>query len=519
MTVVDVVRILRRNVLLLAVCALVGALVGMGYQATRPVVYTARATGMVVAGDSASVGGALSGNTIAQQRAGAYVTLIDTRAVAQKTKAILDKQGIPEAADGTLKASTRDETSFIDISATGSTARNAQALANAGLQALISEALRMETYGQANVTSSTSDAEMTRLTSVHVLGYESAGLPSGNRGRGILFGAGIGLAAGLILGAVIAVIRKQFDLRVRDQATVESITGHGVLAVIPDDRKLAEERKDSVVYLSGVTGEAFRQLRTNLRFVKVDDPPRAVVVTSANPGDGKSTVATHLAVVMAQAGEKVVLIDADMRRPVQHKTFGPDAGVGLSQVLAGDVSLDEALLMTEAKDLQVLPAGHIPPNPSELLGSRRMRELVTDLRDRGFFIVVDAPPVLAVTDASLLGTVVDGTILVTLVDRTHRDQVSLVVKRLEQVGAPLLGSVLTRVPRRKMGDALYGYGASGYNSYYRDYGRDGYYTTFEESGHDAEKSIAVIGPQRAGERGRGRRGDDDHVSEIPRRAR
>ena len=299
---------------------------------------------------------------------------------------------------------------------------------------------------------------------------------------------------GFLIGAVIAVVRKQFDVRVRDQATVEELTGSGTLAVVPDDKKLAEQRERSIVHISGVTGEAFRQLRTNLRFANVDNPPRSVVITSANPGEGKSTVSTHLAVVMAQAGEKVVLIDADMRRPVQHKAFGTEAGVGLSQVLAGDVSLDDALMRTETKRLQMLAAGRIPPNPSELLGSQRMKDLLAELRRRGYFVVIDAPPLLAVTDAGLLGTIADGTIYVAVVGKTHRDQVSLVAKRLEQVGAPLLGSVLARVPRKKMGDVLYGYGAStyGYGSYHGDYGKYGYYSSYGTEEQDSQESIAVV---------------------------
>ena len=170
MTVVDVVRILRRNLALLIVCTLMGGLLGAVYQLTRPEVFTAKATGMVVAGDSASVGGAMSGNTIAQQRATTYTKLVETRTMAQKTAEILKKQGIPEAANGQLTASVPDDTAFIEIKATGDTAKNAQALANAGLEALISEALRMETYGQTAGSGKKSDAQLAKMTSVHVLG-------------------------------------------------------------------------------------------------------------------------------------------------------------------------------------------------------------------------------------------------------------------------------------------------------------------------------------------------------------
>ncbi|MDU7770118.1 MAG: Wzz/FepE/Etk N-terminal domain-containing protein, partial [Serratia marcescens] len=166
MTIVDVVRILRRNLALLVICTLAGGLLGAVYQLTRSETFTAKATGMVVAGDSTSVGEAMSGNAIAQQRAATYTKLVETRTMAQKTSEILKKHGMPEAANGQVSASVPGDTAFIDIKATGGTAKNAQALANAGLEALISEALRMETYGQIAASDHKSDAQLAKMTSV-----------------------------------------------------------------------------------------------------------------------------------------------------------------------------------------------------------------------------------------------------------------------------------------------------------------------------------------------------------------
>lgn len=491
MTVVDLVRILRRNFVILLVCALVGAAAAMVYVFTRPVTYVATATGMVVAGDSASVGGALSGNSVAQQRASAYVTLIGTQAVAKRTQADLQKMGNPAAANGTMTGEAVKDTSFINVQATGSTAKNAQDLANAGLQALISEALRMETYGQTGGDTTKSDAELSKLTSIHVLGYESAGLPSAPRTNSLVTYGLLGLLVGLVVGAIIAIIRRQLDVKIRSQKDVEELTGAGVMAIIPEDKKLAEQRESGTLELTGLTGESFRQLRTNLRFANVDNPPRAVVVTSANPGDGKSTIATHLAVVMAQSGEEVVLIDADLRRPMQHKAFGIDSGAGLSQVLAGDVAIDHAMVQTDVPHLRLLTAGRVPPNPSELLGSRRMGDLIKDLTGQGYFVILDAPPILAVTDAGLLGAYADGVLLVSVVGKTHREQLTVCCTRLEQVKATLLGSVLTKAPRKAMGDVMYGYGAStyGYHSYYKK----GYYT-YESSDPTNEAQAATVVP-------------------------
>lgn len=473
MTVIDLVRLLRRNLMLLIVCGLVGLAVAAAYIFTRPVQYVASSTAMVVAGDSSSVGGAMSGNTIAQQRASAYSTLIGSAAVDNRVRKTLDSKGLSKAADGSLEAHVVAGTSFIKITATGSSALNAQSLANAALTGLQAEALRMETYSQAQSNPGYSQAQLEKLTAIHVLSYEPAGLPATPKQSNVPLYLLLGLAAGLVVGGAIAVIKRMFDVKIRSQKDVEELTGHGVMAVIPEDRQLNKQRKSGDLGLSGITAEAFRQLRTNLRFINVDHPPKAVVVTSANPGEGKSTVCSYLARSVARSGQATVLVDADMRRPMQHTAFGIDSHVGLSQVLAGDVSLGDALNPTDVPGLRVLVAGRIPPNPSELLGSVRMHNLVSRLIKAGYFVILDAPPLLAVTDAGLLATSTDGVIMVDVVGGTHKEQVTLCMKRLEQVGAVLLGSVLTRAPRKAMGDVLYGYGAgafgySSYNSYYTD---------------------------------------------------
>ncbi|AMS06099.1 capsular biosynthesis protein [Acidipropionibacterium acidipropionici] len=473
MTVIDLVRLLRRNLALLLVCGLVGIAAAAAYVFTRPVQYVAESTAMVVAGDSSSVGGAMSGNTIAQQRASAYSTLVGTAAVDNRVRATLNKQGLSKATDGTLSAKVVTGTSFIRITATGSSAQNAQALANAALVGVQAEALRMETYSQAQANPGYSQAQLEKLTAIHVLSYEPAGLPATPKTANLPLYLALGLLAGLVLGGVISVIKRMFDVKIRSQKDVEDLTGHGVMAVIPEDRQLTKQRKSGDLELAGIAGEAFRQLRTNLRFINVDHPPKAVVVTSANPGEGKSTVCSYLARSVARSGQATVLVDADMRRPMQHTAFSIDSHVGLSQVLAGDVSLEDALNPTDVPGMRVLVAGRIPPNPSELLGSVRMHNLIARLTKAGYFVILDAPPLLAVTDAGLLATSTDGVIMVNVVGGTHKEQVTLCTKRLEQVGAVLLGSVLTRAPKKAMGDVLYGYGAgsfgySSYNAYYTD---------------------------------------------------
>lgn len=503
MTVIDLLRVARRNLLLLLVCALLGIGISAGYVFTRPLVYEANALGLVVAGDTSSVGGTLSGDNVAQQRAQAYVTLIGTRAVADRISTGLGASGDPGAASGSVSAAAVENTAFIKVTATGDSAQHAQDLANAGLQALTSEALRMETATVAS--NDASDQEREKLTSIRVLNYDPAALPSAPRRPRLVLYLLLGLLGGVIIGTVLAVGRRQLDVRVRTREDVEKNTGHAVLGVIPETRDLRKPKQGGVPGDIGHAGEAFRQLRTNLRFANVDNPPRAVVVTSANPGEGKSTIAAHLARLIAKSGQNVILVDCDLRRPSQAKIFGVDPNVGLTQLLAGDITVTDALVHTDLARLRVLPAGSIPPNPSELIGSRRMQDLIGQLADDAF-VILDAPPLLAVTDAGILAVYSDGAILVSASGKTYKQQLVFCESQLAQVKATLLGSVLNMVPRKSMGDVLYGYGMGGHGyassySYYYDgdgerAGRRGGRKTVV-NGDDIEVGVTKSKPQAA----------------------
>lgn len=461
MTLLDLVRLLRKNIGILLVCLLLGAGAAAAWTLTRPEVYRARAVGLVVAGDTTSVSSATMGDQFARARADAYVTLIGTTAVAKRVQADLAAQGI---APGGYSAHTSAGTTFITISATASTPQSAQATADAGLRALIAEALRVETYAQTQGQDLPAE-ELLKLTSIHILPYEPASQPMApdrpNLRRNLLLGA----VAGLVLGLAFVVVRRQLDTKVRTREDVEALTNHALLGVIPDSGIVRKQRSAGLAAepLTGHVGEAMRKLRTNLRFVHVDDPVRALVVTSANPSEGKSTIASNLARLVALSGQSVVLIDCDLRRPSQAIIFGVDSSLGLSQVLAGDLPVNEAMIATEVSGLRLLPAGRVPPNPSELVGSRKMADLIDQL-SRDALVIIDSPPMLAVTDSALLAAATDGAIFVTVAGKTPKDQVRVCAQQLQMVGAAMLGSVLNRVPKRAFGDAVYGYGHRNYAS-------------------------------------------------------
>ena len=463
-TLLEFVRFLRHNVRLIALMTLIGLAAAAGYAYLQPVVYESSATGIVVAGDASTVGGAMSGTALAQQRAETYAALASTSAVRERALASPEIQAQPEAGNGAISASVAGATSLINVAATGSTGENARILADAALKALADEALSLETLtpGEGGAAIDP-DAVAVRLA-MYTPAFASAQPIAPNWVRLLLIGTG----AGLVLGTLLSWVRMKLDVKVRTMKDVEEETGHSVLGVIPDNKELAKQREGAPLNISalGLTGEALRQLRTNLRYVDVDHPPRAIVVTSAHPGEGKSTIASLLAVLIARSGQPVVLIDADLRKPVQHKIFRSDAAVGLSQVLIGDATVDDALQATSEPNLRILTSGKVPANPSEMVGSRRMRELISSL-SRSSFVIIDAPPMLAVTDAGLLSAATDGAVFVTRVGKTQREQLRMAVKLVDQVGGRILGTVLHRAPQRAMGDVVYGAGYGGkYQSVY-----------------------------------------------------
>lgn len=197
--------------------------------------------------------------------------------------------------------------------------------------------------------------------------------------------------------------------------------------------------------------EAYRTLRTNLTFAGLDQPIEALVVTSPAPGEGKSIAVANLAVAIAQGEHRTILVDADLRRPVLHNLFGVPNERGLTTMFVDPQARDNPpLVEVGVENLWLLPSGPLPPNPADLLGSRRMEEIIAALRSRADLLLFDAPPVTAVTDAAVLGMKVDGVLLVVAAGRTRRDQARQARELLERARVRLVGAVLTDAPSAGM---------------------------------------------------------------------
>lgn len=207
---------------------------------------------------------------------------------------------------------------------------------------------------------------------------------------------------------------------------------------------------DSIVTLTDPTSpaaEAYRALRINLEFASVDEPLRTLLVTSSGPGEGKSTALANLAIAMADSDRAIILVDADLRRPSQHELFSLPNEQGLSDLFLGEDALEEPPLQAIANStLKVLTSGPLPPIPSQLLAARKMDEVIARLSELADVILFDSPPVVAVTDASLLASKVDGVLLVVKANNTRRDHVRAAKDRLEKVNANLVGAVLLNAP-------------------------------------------------------------------------
>ena len=229
--------------------------------------------------------------------------------------------------------------------------------------------------------------------------------------------------------------------------------------------------------ISFQVSEAYKMIRTNLLFTLSTSDKRTVVFSSAEPSAGKSTLSANLAIVMAQTGAHVVLVDADMRKPTQHRNFKLSRTMGLSKVLSGQNKLDECVCKEVKANLDVIPAGTIPPNPSELLGSHRMDELIAELESRYDYVLIDMPPIGIVTDALVVAPKAAGILLVARHKQTTYDELAETADSVSATSAPLLGVVLTDVEQEQMlGYGRYGrYGKYGRYGRYNRYGKYGRY--------------------------------------------
>jgi len=262
----------------------------------------------------------------------------------------------------------------------------------------------------------------------------------------------LGGILGLFLGIGFAFFLEYLENTIKTPDDVEQHLELPVLGVIPRVADAKQSQVPPIILREGpenAPAEAYRNLRTNLVLSRAENPLKAIMFTSAGPGEGKSLTAVNLAVALAQTGRNVLLVDADLRRPVLHQVFDLNRDRGLSTVLAGELALSEAVVKTDITNLSVLNAGISPANPSELLGSAQMRDLIGKVREQYDMVLFDSAPIAGMADARVLGSEIDGALLVIKAGEATRKALKALINQSEQVGAQICGVVLNNVDVRR----------------------------------------------------------------------
>jgi capsular exopolysaccharide synthesis family protein len=284
----------------------------------------------------------------------------------------------------------------------------------------------------------------------------------------------LAVVVGLLTGTGLAFFFEYLDNTIKLPEDIKRHLGIPYLGPVPamafaENGKPDGNRVPELVTLhapKSTASEAYRGIRTSILFSSADKPPQVLLISSAAPQEGKTCTALNLAITMAQADTKVVLVDCDMRKPSLHRVMGVPKDIGLSNLLVGSCDVKEAIISTRIENLDLIPSGPIPPNPSEILGSARMATLLELLRKTYQRIIIDSPPITAVTDAAVLGSLADGSVIVVRAGDTPREIVRNGVNHLMSVNSRILGAVLNGVDMERDGYSYYQY-------YYYYYGEDG----------------------------------------------
>jgi capsular exopolysaccharide synthesis family protein len=444
-------RLLRRRWWIISLAILVSVGAAVFATSTQHKRYQSSTRLLVSGSSSLSSVDEITRRQLAQQRAVLFSQIATTSPVIAAAEQAAAKAGVApqvESSGAGISAAASGTDPFLTITVTANSPQAAQAIANQFVNVLPPELARLDQVPSA----------VTALLTV----VNSAGLPttpsSPNPKRNIL----IGLALGIILGIAAALIRETLDTTLRDSEEVRRLTRATILGIVP--REFDDERLPAATRPHSRRSEAYRQVRTNLEFADADEQaPHSFVVTSAGQGEGKSTTVANLALLISRAGKSVAVIDADLRKPTLAALFNATGDFGLSDVLAGSRSLRSVLQPIAGEQITVVASGPTVTRPSELLSSPAMEQILQELARQFDVVIIDSPPVLAITDALLVGKHTDGMVVVTRMRRTTRSGLRRSLEAIERVHAHLLGVVVNAATEAE--DKRYGY-TKGYTKGY-----------------------------------------------------
>jgi capsular exopolysaccharide synthesis family protein len=441
---------LRKRWWVIAVLAAVGA--GIGYYDTQSATPMYRASSemyvSLTRGDT--VGELVQGSTYTRGLVESFVQLATTPKVLDPVVDDLGLNVSSRALAGAVSADSPLNTVIIKVTAVSTNPDRAAAIANSVATHL------SETVVELSPTS----AEGAATVTMNVVSPAVAPLHPFSPNKKL--DVATGLALGLALGFVIALVVSRLDTRVRTIKDIPTEPERAMLGVVPLDRSIRRHGGRAILEVPhSPLAESYRRVRTNLQFLNLATPLRVVVVSSAVPDEGKTMTSINLALTMAEQGKRVLLVDADMRRASVAAECGLEESAGLSTVLVGEATLEDVAQVWAAPTLRVVTAGTAPPNPGQLIESEAMSAFLHRARELYDFVVVDAPPLLAVTDAAVLAHRTDGVIVVAGSSKVRRHELDEALASLDAIEATVLGIVLNKVRRSRSDGYAYSYGSAG----------------------------------------------------------
>lgn len=448
MSVVDYLRSIGRNWVAVVALAVLGAVGGFVLSSATPDLYRSTSALLLTSDRGGSTSELVQGSTYVQNLVSTYVLLANSEIVLQPVIEELDLDTSAQALATTVSASSPLDTVIIDITAVSRDPELAQAIASSVTGSLITV-----------VTEDVSPTSVDGTPTVRLTTIQNATLPrfpfEPNTRLNVLLGGLIGL----VLGVAFAVVRSLLWQTVRTPEDVAQVTTAPVIGEVVETARDATLPRAILTDPLGIEAESLRSFAANLNFLKVGEQLRSFVITSASSGESKSSLVTALGVALAEAGKRVLLVDADLRHPSLATLTQLEGSVGLTNILLGDVTLEDGAQRWALPGLSVLTAGTVPPNPGQVLGSEAMTRFITDAQASYDVVIVDSAPLLSVTDAKWLGHMSDGALISTRYERTSVRALRKVIEAMDSAAVPVLGIAITRMPRRtrtRYGNSKYG---------------------------------------------------------------
>ncbi len=423
--------------------AVLGGVVGYGVSATTTPQYQSTAT-LYFAMNQGTTGSDLNqGSTYTQSQMLSFAQLATSSLVLGEVIQNLDLPSTPKELARNIAITIPQDTAILSVQVTSTDPERAADIANAISEELTEVVQDVVAKGPDGVTATISASVIDEAV---VPQFQA--LPNKTKD------AGLAAVLGLVVGVLIAFIATIADTRVRNEAALARVTDLPFLGSITRTKRGAPGGLMVVREPRGHIAEDFRRVQSALAFANVDGGSRRILITSASPGEGKSTFSSNLSITLAELGESTLLIDADLRRPRIGEIFGLDAGVGLTSVVLGSVDLDEAVIAWQESGPDLLLSGVVPPNSAAVLTSHAFQDVLNEAAEKHDVVIVDSPPVLTVADTNLVAPLVDGVLIVVDASRTSRPQLAATIRTLEGAGATIIGIVLNKV-RLARGRATY----------------------------------------------------------------